>query len=137
MFQKRIRRLFVADTDLDNEFISSRKIIAYLFSPERLMYIKEKPERWLEGAVSNVEFMRAEIVSSSFSINKLSRLLGNDMEACLVTEKTGEVITRWDLIMKSWKKTGFRINEENIKTNSLSNSQLESLNSQNHRSKKH
>ncbi|MDA4112376.1 MAG: hypothetical protein OK439_07535 [Thaumarchaeota archaeon] len=128
MFQKRIRRLFVDDIDRENEFISSRKIIAYLFSPDRLLFVKEHPERWLEGEIKDVELVRAEVVSDTVSLNKLSRLLGNDVEACLLTEKSGEVITRWDLIMKTWKKTGFRINEENIGKNSLS-SQLKTLDS--------
>ena len=119
MFQKRIRRLFVDNSNWDNEFISSRKVISYLFTPERLQFVKQNPERWLDGAVKDVELTRAETVSDSSSINKLSRLLGNDMEACLVTQKS-EVITRWDLIMKTWKKTGFRINEEKVGKNSLS-----------------
>lgn len=91
----------------------------YSFTPERLQFVKQNPERWLDGAVKDVELTRAETVSDSSSINKLSRLLGNDMEACLVTQKS-EVITRWDLIMKTWKKTGFRINEEKVGKNSLS-----------------
>jgi len=124
MFHKRIRRLFVEGGDGDLEFVSSRKFIAYLFSPARLLIVKDHPERWLDGEIKDVEFARAEIVSDSFPVNKLSRLLGNDVEACLVTEKR-EVITRWDLVMKTWRKTGFKINEDNIGKNFASPRNLE------------
>jgi CBS domain-containing protein len=117
MFQKRIRRLFIDNHLRDYEFISSRKIISFLFSPERLQSAKDKPEHWLDANVSDVDLTRAEIVDDNFSTNKISRLMGNDLEDSLVTMKGKGVVTRWDLIIKAQKKTGFKINEERVGNN--------------------
>jgi CBS domain-containing protein len=117
MFRKRIRRLFVDDPLRDFAFISSRKIISFLFSPEGLQLAKDKPELWLEADVSDIALTGPELVDDNFSTNKISRLMGNDLEDCLVTSTGGRVVTRWDLIMKAHKKVSFKINEERIGKN--------------------
>jgi len=117
MFQKRIRRLFLDNPVRGYEFISSRKIISFLFSPERLQSAKDKPEHWLDAKVTDVDLTRAEIVDDNFSANKISRLMGNDLEDCLVTMKGRGVVTRWDLMIKAEKKTGFKINEDRVGKN--------------------
>jgi CBS domain-containing protein len=109
MFQKRIRRLFLGDSYWNREFVSSKKIIEHLFTPERLEHLKEKPEGWLDGQINDIARSSAEIVPDESSVNKISKLLGPEIEACLLTEKRSQVITRWDLIMKTWKKSEFRI----------------------------
>ncbi len=117
MFQKRIRRLFIDNRVRDFEFISSRKIISFLFSPERLQVAKDNPERWLDANVSDVDLKRAEIVDDNYTANKVSRLIGTDLEDCLVTLKGRNVVTRWDLIIKAHGKTGFKINEARVGEN--------------------
>ena len=104
MFQKRIRRLFIDNRVRDFEFISSRKIIDFLFSPERLQVAKDNPERWLDANVSDVDLKRAEIVDDNYTANKVSRLIGTDLEDCLVTLKGRNVVTRWQSHYQSaWK----------------------------------
>jgi len=114
MFQKRIRRLFIDNRARDFEYISSRKIISFLFSPEQLQVTKDNPERWLQANITDVDLTTAEIIDDNYTANKISRLIGTDLEDCLVTLKGRNVVTRWDLIMKAHGKTGFKINEERV-----------------------
>jgi hypothetical protein len=114
MFQKRIRRLFIDNRVPDFDFISSRKIISFLFSPERLQVTRDNPERWLRANITDIDLTRAEIVDDNYTATKILRLIGTDLEDCLVTLKERNVVTRWDLIIKAHGKTGFKINEERI-----------------------
>ena len=106
MFDRRIRRMFVADTD---GVISDRKIIDYLFSTARLTQVQkniyvfssaEEPETLLDAKLGDLDAIHPEEISSESSIKEAAMTMAGKIEECLICKKG--VLTPWDLIMKPW-----------------------------------
>ena len=100
MLKFRVRRLFRQDRP--GEFISSRSVIEFMFSPERLRVARTKPEEWCDAKVSVLRTRSAGVVASGASLNDAARIISDEPDDCLVSEG-GLVISRWDLLMKPWK----------------------------------
>jgi hypothetical protein len=104
MFEKRVRRLFLSSERKNIvSFISSRRIIRLLFSPERLEIVKEDPERWVDVKLSDIDASEAKMIADGKTVNQAAREIGDRVEDCLVCEPTKKVVTGWDIIMKPWK----------------------------------
>jgi class 3 adenylate cyclase len=100
MLKLRVRRLFLQGRP--GEFISSRSVIEFMFSPERLHVARRRPERWCDSKVSALGVRTARVVPLGASLNEAARIIGNEPDDCLVSAR-GLVISRWDLLMKPWK----------------------------------
>ena len=100
MLKLRVRRLFPQGRP--GEFFSSRSVIEFIFTPERLQIARTRPREWCDAKVSELSTRNARVVAPGASLNEAARLLGDEPDDCLVSEG-GLVITRWDLLMKPWK----------------------------------
>ena len=104
MFEKRVRRVFLSSERKNSvSFISSRNIIRFLFSPERLEIAKENPERWVDAKLSEIDASEAKMIADGKIVNQAAREIGDRVDDCLVCEHTKKVVTRWDIVMKPWK----------------------------------
>ena len=100
MLKYRVRRLFPKGRP--KEFISSRSIIEFLFTPERLRVVRRRPDEWCDGKVSVLGTRSARVVAPTASLNEAAWMMGDEPDDCLVSDG-GLVISRWDLLMKPWK----------------------------------
>ncbi|MGD0318321.1 MAG: adenylate/guanylate cyclase domain-containing protein [Nitrososphaerales archaeon] len=100
MLKFRVRRLFPQDRP--GEFISSRSVIEFMLTPERLQVARRSPEEWCDETVSVLGTRSARVVAPGASLNEAARMIGDEPDDCLVSEG-GLVISRWDLVMKPWK----------------------------------
>lgn len=100
MLKFRVRRLFPQGRT--DEFISSRSVIEFMFTPERLQVARRRPEEWCAAKVSVLGTQSARVVAPGASLNEAARMIGDEPDDCLVSEG-GLVISRWDLLMKPWK----------------------------------
>ena len=105
MFSRRIRRVFVSGLQSNDQlhFISSRDIIRFLFTSQRLELCKESPDLWLEERISNVPSTIARFVSDYGTLAHASRVIGKRTADCVVCKESDKVVSRWDLVMKPWK----------------------------------
>ena len=104
MFKERIRRVFSSSRRSDRlRFVSSRDIISFLFSPERLELLRQEPEMWIQERISSVPSSDAKFIPDSTEVNEASREMGWKEDACLVCNESDKVVTRWDVVMKPWK----------------------------------
>jgi len=104
MFESRVRRVFLSSERRNSiSFISSRNIIRFLFSPERLEIVKEYPERWLNAKLSDIDPSEAKIIADGKIVNQAASEIGDRVDDCLACENANKVVTRWDIIMKPWK----------------------------------
>jgi CBS domain-containing protein len=101
MFKARVRRLFVDDEP--TRFVSDRTILALLFSPYMLKIARDTPSKWLDLRVDQLPKGEAAPVQPEASLAEGATLLGRQPDDCLITNKN-RVVTRWDLIIKAWKK---------------------------------
>jgi hypothetical protein len=101
MIEARVRRLFLEDEPMN--YISDRSILALLFSPYMLEVARDSPAKWLDLRVSQLPRRRAIPVGAGASIGDGARLLSQGSDECLVTSKN-RIVTRWDLVIKTWKK---------------------------------
>ncbi len=108
MFDKRIRRLFVEKdrlaTENTNSYISGRHIIRFLFSAERLGVARSSPELWTDATLGDITPNQARIIHDTKTVNQGAYEIEKEYDSCLVCETSGKVVTRWDLVMKPWKK---------------------------------
>ncbi len=100
MLKFRVRRLF--QQDRPGEFVSSRSVIEFMLTPERLQVARRRPEEWCDAKVSVLGTRSARVVAPGASLNEAARMIGDEPDDCLVSEG-GLVISRWDLLMKPWK----------------------------------
>ncbi|MGD0146092.1 MAG: adenylate/guanylate cyclase domain-containing protein [Nitrososphaerales archaeon] len=100
MLKFRVRRLFPQDRP--GEFISSRSVIEFMFTPERLQVARRRPEEWCDAKVSVLGTQSARVVAPGAPLNEAARMMGDEPDDCLVSE-SGLIISRWDLVMKPWK----------------------------------
>ncbi|MGD0396683.1 MAG: adenylate/guanylate cyclase domain-containing protein [Nitrososphaerales archaeon] len=100
MLKFRVRRLFPQDRP--DEFISSRSVIEFMLTPERLQLARKSPEEWCDAKVSVLGTRSARVVALGASLNEAARMIGDEPDDCLVSEG-GLVVSRWDLLMKPWK----------------------------------
>ncbi len=100
MLKFRVRRLFPQGRP--GEFISSRSVIEFMFTPERLQVARRRPEEWCDAKVSVLGTRSARVVAPGASLNEAARIIGDEPDDCLVSEG-GQIISRWDLLMKPWK----------------------------------
>jgi hypothetical protein len=100
MIRVRARRLFLQGHS--SEFVSSRSVIEFMFTPDRLRVVRRKPSQWCNAEVSLLNTRSARVVTPGSSLNEASRMIGDEPDDCLVTEG-GLVVSRWDLLMKPWK----------------------------------
>jgi CBS domain-containing protein len=104
MFERRVRRVFLSSERRNSiSFMSSRNIIRFLFSPERLEIVKEYPERWLNAKLSDIDPSEAKIIADGKIVNQAASEIGDRVDDCLACEHANKVVTRWDIIMKPWK----------------------------------
>lgn len=105
MFEKRIRRVFLESQKQRSRpcYLSSRSIIRFLFSPQRLEIAKQNPEEWAQAKVRDLQFRESKVIFDGKTINQAAQELGNSVDDCLVCEESQKVVTRWDLVMKPWK----------------------------------
>jgi len=109
MFDNKIRRVFCPSYKNERlRFVSSRNLIEFLFSPKSLERCKENPESWLDEKVSTLPGNNATQISDEETVNQASRLIGKKSDACLVSNVSNRVISRWDIVMKSWKLGGLQ-----------------------------
>jgi hypothetical protein len=101
MFKARVRRLFLDDQP--GKFVSDRSILALLFSPYMLKVARDSPEKWLEASVRELPKREASSVLATDSLMEGTRPLGHWPDDCLLTDNN-RVVTRWDIVMKSWKR---------------------------------
>ena len=102
MFKKRIRRVFHAGYDL--QFTSSRDIIRFLFSPQKLEAVKKTPGTWLDARLSDFVPSRANSVPDGAPIIEAARQIGDGVDDCLVCESNQQIVSRWDIVMKPWEE---------------------------------
>ncbi len=100
MLKFRVRRLFPQGRP--GEFISSRSVIEFMLTPERLRVARRRPEEWCDAKVSALGTRSARVVAPGASLNEAARMIGDEPDDCLVSEG-GLVVSRWDLLMKPWK----------------------------------
>jgi CBS domain-containing protein len=100
MIRIRARRLFLQGHS--REFVSSRSVIEFMFTPDRLRVMRRKPSQWYNAEVSLLSTRSARVVAPGASLNDASRMIGDEPDDCLITEG-GLVVSRWDLLMKPWK----------------------------------
>jgi CBS domain-containing protein len=100
MIRVRARRLFLQGHP--REFVSSRSVVEFMFTPDRLRVMKRKPSQWYNAEVSLLSTRSARVVAPGASLNEASRMIGDEPDDCLITEG-GLVVSRWDLLMKPWK----------------------------------
>jgi hypothetical protein len=101
MFKGKVRRLFLDDEP--RKYVSDRSILALLFSPYMLKVARDSPAKWLDLRVNQLPKREATSISSEASLLDGARLLTQVSDDCLVTHKN-RVVTRWDVVIKSWKK---------------------------------
>lgn len=101
MFKGRVRRLFLDDEP--RKFVSDRSILALIFSPYMLKVAKDSPAKWLDLRVNQMPKRDATPVVPDASLLDGAGLLTQGSDDCLVTP-TNRVVTRWDMVIKSWKK---------------------------------
>ncbi|MDA4124088.1 MAG: CBS domain-containing protein [Thaumarchaeota archaeon] len=101
MFEGKVRRLFLDDEP--RKYISDRSILALLFSPYMLKVARDSPGKWLDLRVNQIPKREATSVPSEASLLDAASLLTQGSDECLVTSKN-RVVTRWDIVIKSWKK---------------------------------
>ncbi len=101
MFKGRIRRLFFDDDP--SRFVSDRSILDLLFSPFMLKVARDSPAKWLDLRVGQIPKRVATDVPSGASLMEAASLLNPQSDDCLLTDN-GRVVTRWDIVVKSWKK---------------------------------
>jgi hypothetical protein len=113
MFQKRIRRIFIHGNAMRStprlEYISGRDIIRFLFSPERLDVVKNSPTRWLDAMLEEMETSKAKPIFDGRTINQAAKEIDDGLDACLLCEKSKKVVTKWDLVMKPFKRNGYSL----------------------------
>lgn len=101
MLAHRIRRLFIEGKG--PSFISDRSIISFMFSGDRIYFVRSSPEKWIDAKVSDTELRSASTIASGEPLAGAARAYGLQPDSCLMTDD-GKVVTRWDLIMKPWQK---------------------------------
>ena len=100
MLKYRVRRLFPQGRP--GVFVSSRSVIDYMFTPERLDVVRRRPDEWCDGSISVLGTRSARVVAPAATLNEAAWMIGDEPDDCLVSEG-GLVISRWDLLMKPWK----------------------------------
>jgi len=100
MLKHRVRRLFLQGRP--GVFISSRSIIEFMFTPERLQVVRRRPDEWCDAKVSVLGTRSARVVAPGTSLNEAAWMMGDEPDDCLVSEG-GLVVSRWDLLMRPWK----------------------------------
>jgi hypothetical protein len=116
MFEKRVRRVFLSgrfrtDSVEVFPFISSRDIIRYLFSPERLELVKRHSELWTDAKLSEIEASYAKEIHSGKIVNQAASEIGNGVDDCLVSHDEKKVISRYDIVMAPWKAKSYSFGE--------------------------
>ena len=99
MLKHRVRRLFLQGRP--GAFISSRSLIEFMFTPERLRLVRRRPDEWCAAKVSVLSTRTAKVVAPGASLNEAAWMIGEEADDCLVSEG-GLVVSRWDLLMKPW-----------------------------------
>jgi CBS domain-containing protein len=111
MFDKRIRRLFLDRDGFDaksvNNYISGRNIIRFLFSPDRLEIARKSPELWADATLGDITPNRAKVIPDSKTVNQGANEFEDGYDSCLVCKTSGSAVTRWDMVMKPWKKSEY------------------------------
>jgi CBS domain-containing protein len=100
MCEKRVRRLFLRGKD--SEFVSDRKILAFLFSPKALTVAKNAPESWTDAKVSEIQPTVARPVSPHAMVEDVGRMVETGRDVFVLSDGTS-LVSRWDLVMKPWK----------------------------------
>ena len=109
MFQKRIRRVFLSDGTENSviSFISDRHLIRFLFSPMGLERSQRDPAHWVDAKLSTIEANDAKIIPDGHVVNQAAKKIGVEADSCLVCENSKRVVSRWDIVMKTWKAASF------------------------------
>jgi len=97
LFKRRIRRICISGT---NSFVSDREILSFIFSPERLSFSKEFPEKMLEATLGDVGSLEAIESSPDVGAKEASAIIKPGSGACLTIDHGRSVVTPWDLVMK-------------------------------------
>jgi len=95
-----VRRLFVEGKM--PAFVSDRSIVSFMFGGERLELVKESPERWIDAKVSDARFQHAPVMPAGGTLSEAATIMGPRPDACVLTDDD-KVVSRWDMIMKTWK----------------------------------
>jgi hypothetical protein len=100
MCEKRVRRLFLRGKD--GEFVSDRRILAFLFSPRALGIAKDAPELWTGAKVSEIQPTIARPVSPHATVEDVGRMVEAGRDVFVLSDGTS-LVSKWDLVMKPWK----------------------------------
>jgi len=106
MFERRIRRVFVKETEA---LISDREIISFVFSPLRLKEARDSPSSMLEPKIEEAGPIDVEEVDDGMPVVDAARLMAQRPGITLLCGKG--VITPWDLVMKPWNAGRLVVNE--------------------------
>jgi CBS domain-containing protein len=109
MFENRIRRVFLSDSEGNStiSFVSDRHIIQHLFSPMGLERSQKDPTQWADAKLFTVERSEANIIGDGKIVNQAVTEIGDRVDDCLVCEDSRKVVSRWDIVMKTWKTGNF------------------------------
>jgi CBS domain-containing protein len=106
MCEKRVRRLFLRGKE--GEFVSDRKILAFLFSPQSLAVAKEAPESWTDANLLDIQSTSAHPVSSQATVEDVGRMVETGREVFVLPDGVS-LVSKWDLVMKPWKARQLRL----------------------------
>ena len=95
MFSHRFRRIFV---DGEDNLVTDRRIISYIFSASRLTSTTRKPEILLDAKLGDLEKTKPIPISGKTRIKKAAASMNGAVEECLICDKG--VVTPWDMVMK-------------------------------------
>jgi hypothetical protein len=100
MCEKRVRRLFLQGKE--SEFVSDRRILAFLFSPRALALAKDAPELWTDAKISEIQPAIARPVSPHATVEDVGRMVEAGRDVFVLSDGTS-LVSKWDLVMKPWK----------------------------------
>jgi CBS domain-containing protein len=106
MVDKRIRRLFLRGEE--GVFVSDRNILAFLFSPKALAVARRAPDLWTDESLSSLPSTKASVVSPQAKVEEVGSKLGAGREVSVLSDGAS-LVSRWDLVMKPWKKGQLRL----------------------------
>lgn len=104
MLSHRFRRVFISGED---NLVTDRRIISYIFSASRLSKTAKRPEILLDARLGSLEKMEAVSIGEATNIKAAVSAMKDASEDCLICGKG--VITPWDLVMKPLAKGRLRV----------------------------
>jgi hypothetical protein len=68
---------------------------------------QKDPTHWVDAKLSLIKGSEAKTIQDGKIVNQAAMEIGDLVDDCLVCENSRKVVSRWDIVMKTWKAGNF------------------------------